>query len=84
MPMPMFMSIIIVIINLSMSISVPIPIPMSMSIQISTSMVTCLPVQNKIASPRADKRPGGMREAIRIISEMINAVTATCCNSCCN
>ena len=66
MPMPMSMYILIVIINLSMSISVPIPVPMSMSIQIATSMVMCLPVQNKITSPRADKRPGGMREAIRI------------------
>ena len=44
----------------------PIPIPMSMSIQIATSMVMCMPMQNKIASPRADKRPGGMCEAIRI------------------
>ena len=63
----MSMSMLIVIINLSMSIPVPIPIQMSMPIQIATSMVMCMPMQNKIASPRADKRPGGMREAIRII-----------------
>ena len=66
MPMPMSMSILIVIINLSMSISVPIPIQKSMSSQIATSMVMCMPMQIKIASPRADNRPGGMREAIRI------------------
>ena len=32
-------------------------------------MVMCMPMQIKIASPRADNRPGGMLEAIRIIKE---------------
>ena len=40
---------------------------MSMSIQIAMSMFMSMPMPSKIVSPRADNRPGGMREAIRII-----------------
>ena len=56
----------ILFIHLPISMSVPIPISMSMPIQISMSMFMSTPMQNKVVSPRADNRPGGMREAIRI------------------